>query len=162
MKNAVWISLVATLWVANAQAQTRIYRCGNAYTNTITEAQKGSCKLLDGGNLTVVQTPRSVAPPVVRVAASAGARIETPEQRARDADARQILEAELRKSEVRREEVLKEYNNGEPEKLGPETRNHQKYLDRVAALKAELERLESDIAGLQRELGRAGGISASK
>jgi hypothetical protein len=39
--------------------------------------------------------------------------------------------------------------------LGPEHRNHQKYLDRVAELKAALERNEKDIAGLKRELGRA-------
>ena len=77
-------------------------------------------------------------------------------------DARRILAEELKREEDRLATLVKDYNNGEPEKLGPETRNHQKYLDRVAALKAELERLESDIAGLQRELGRAGGISASK
>ena len=41
-----------------------------------------------------------------------------------------------------------------PDKLGPETRNHQKYLDRVAELKAAIARNESDIAGIKRELGR--------
>jgi hypothetical protein len=76
------------------------------------------------------------------------------EQKARDADARAILEVELRKAEARQAELLKEYNNGEPDKLGPETRNHQKYLDRVAELKAAIARNESDIAGIKRELGR--------
>ena len=32
--------------------------------------------------------------------------------------------------------------------------DHQKYLDRVAEMKASLARLESDIAGIRRELGR--------
>jgi hypothetical protein len=83
-------------------------------------------------------------------------RIDSPEQRARDADARQILEAELRRAEARHAELLKEYNHGAPEKLGPETRNHQKYLDRVAELKASIARSESDMAGIRRELGRFG------
>jgi hypothetical protein len=60
----------------------------------------------------------------------------------------------LKKAELRREELVKEYNNGEPEKLGPETRNHQKYLDRVAALKSSIERIDSDIGGIRREIGR--------
>jgi hypothetical protein len=33
-------------------------------------------------------------------------------------------------------------------------RNHQKYLDRVAELKANLARNESDVAGIRRELVR--------
>ena len=86
-------------------------------------------------------------------------RVDADDQRARDADARAILEAELKKAEARQAELLKEYNNGEPEKLGPEHRNHQKYLDRVAELKASIARNESDIAGLKRELGR---VAASK
>ena len=60
----------------------------------------------------------------------------------------------MKKAEVRQPELLKEYNNGEPEKLGPEHRNHQKYLDRVAELKAGIARNESDVAGIRRELGR--------
>jgi len=65
----------------------------------------------------------------------------------------------LVKAESRREELLREYNNGEPERLGPETRNYQKYLDRVANLKADIDRVESDIAGIRREIGR---LPASK
>jgi len=160
MKKPILMSLTATLFVAAlgaaglAQAQNRIYRCGNEYTNTVQPGQKG-CKLLEGGNVTVVQRPR--ASDMVRLASASQAG-EAPrareEQRARDADARQILEAELRKAEARQAELHAEYNNGEPEKMGPEFRNHQKYLDRVADLKASIERNESDMAGLRRELGR--------
>ncbi|MES1162841.1 MAG: hypothetical protein ABUL50_07240, partial [Rhizobacter sp.] len=63
-------------------------------------------------------------------------------------------EAELRKAQERQTQLLKDYNNGEPEKQGSESKNYQKYLDRVAEMKAELARNESDIAGLQREIGR--------
>ena len=83
------------------------------------------------------------------------------EQRAKDSDARLILESELKKAEARQAELVKEYNNGEPEKLGPETRNNQKYLDRVAELKANIARNESDIAGIRRELGRVPTASSS-
>lgn len=160
MKHVLLIFLIATLGAANGFAQERIYRCGNEYTNTVPDAQRGHCKLMAGGNVTVVQAPRPVAAPV-RLAAvtQTGQRIETTEQRARDSDVRLILASELKKAEARREELLKDYNNGEPEKLGPETRNHQKYLDRVAELKTSIERNESDIAGIRRELGR---VPASK
>ena len=47
-----------------------------------------------------------------------------------------------------------EYKNGEPEKRGDEARNFQKYLDRVADIKASITRNESDIAGIRRELSR--------
>jgi hypothetical protein len=47
----------------------------------------------------------------------------------------------------------KGYNNREPERLGSE-RNYQKYLDRVAELKAGIARKEADIASIRREIGK--------
>ena len=74
-----------------------------------------------------------------------------------DSDARLILESELKKAEARNTDLLREYNNGEPEKRGDEARNYQKYLDRVTEIKANLARSESDVAGIRRELGRVVG-----
>jgi chromosome segregation ATPase len=74
-------------------------------------------------------------------------------QRARDSDSRRILEGELRREEERLAELKREYNNGEPERLGNE-RNYQKYLDRVADLKSSIARKESDIAAIKRELAK--------
>ncbi len=159
MKKPLLMPLTATLFVAGlavagpAQAQGRIYRCGNEYTNTVQPGQKG-CKLLEGGNVTVVQRPRTTETVRMASAGQEGTRVDGVLQRQRDGDARQILEAELRKAEARQAELLQEYNNGEPEKAGPEFRNHQKYLDRVSELKASIERNESDQAGLRRELDR--------
>jgi len=48
--------------------------------------------------------------------------------------------------------LQKEYNNGQPERRGDE-KNAQKYLDRVAELKAAVTRKEADVAALRRELG---------
>jgi hypothetical protein len=154
---------------AGAAAQGVIYRCGNEYTNKVSEERAKNCTVFSGGNVTIVQSgkPGASSASVSSVASMASnpggksgpapagaARVESADQRARDSDARQILESELRKAETRQLELQKEYNNGEPEKWGPEARNHQKYLDRVAELKAALSRNESDIAGIRRELGR--------
>ena len=146
-----------------ASAQDRIYRCGNEYTNQI--KGRSDCKLVEGGNVTIVRGTVPAAAPVTRSASTGAAprtasapasapRIDTPEQRARDADAKAILEQELRRAEARQNELTKEYNNGEPDKIGGEARNYQKYLDRVAEMKASLARNQSDIDGLKRELSR--------
>ena len=154
MTQITWTGLLLLVLCANAQAQERIYRCGNAYTNTVTEAQAKNCKLVEGANVTVVQgtRPTQAKAPVPASAASAGPRVNTQEQKSRDSDARLILQSELKKAEARHAELLKEYNNGEPERLGNETRNSQRYLERVAGRKASLARKESDMAGIRREL----------
>ena len=138
------------------QAQERVWRCGNEYTNNATLAQQRGCKIMEGGNVTVVQGSRPIASatPTVARAPAGSPRVDSVDQRARDGDARAVLEAELRKAQDRQAELLKEYNNGEPEKQGSEAKNYQKYLDRVADMKAQISRNESDIAGIQRELGR--------
>lgn len=155
------VTAVLGAWCAAAQAQERIFRCGNEYTNSVQAAQRNDCKPIEGGSLTIVQP--SKVPGGGNTAARAGAagKVDSVEQRNRDAEARQILEGELRKAEIRRDELLKAYNQGEPEKEGKESRNYQKYLDRVAEMKANLARAESDIAGLRRELGRLSVASSS-
>lgn len=143
-------------------AQDRMYRCdNNYYTNSLNDAKAQGCKQLEGGNVTVVQgtRPNAVQNGVKLAVATPsgsqpGQRVDANDQRARDADARGILESELRRAESRKTDLALEYNNGEPEKRGDESRNYQKYLDRVAELKANLARLDNDIAGIRRELGR--------
>lgn len=158
-----------------AVAQDRIYRCGNEYTNDPGDAKARGCRVIEGGNVTVIQglkpAPSSTAGAPARTpapAASSGSprngndRVDAAAQRARDADARTILEAELRKAENRLNGLSQEYNNGEPEKRGPEFRNHQMYLDRVAELKAGVARAQSDVDGIKRELARLGPASAAQ
>jgi len=164
MKYALTLPLFAVFFAASSFSQEPIYRCGNEYTNTKPTSEKSGCKLLEGSNVTVIQgtRPNASANAPVRVATATPSsipRIDSGDQKSRDSDARQILESELKKAEARQVELVREYNNGEPEKQGGEARNHQKYLDRVAELKASLSRNESDIAGIRRELGR---LPASK
>lgn len=145
----------------HAQSSNKMFRCdGNNFTNLQSDMVGKKCVPVEGNVVTVHGTkPAEVTPNKVASTSSSGSANKSrsqggEEQRARDADSRGILEAELKKAEAKQVELLKEYNNGEPEKLGPETRNHQKYLDRVADLKAQIARNDSDIQGIKRELGR--------
>src|SRR5215472_4479915 len=98
----------------SASAQTTIWRCGNTYTNDKAEASAKGCKPVEGGNVTVVKgTTVSRNPNVVTAPRTDGdKRVNAGEQQARDAEARGILEAELKKAEARRADLVKEYNNG--------------------------------------------------
>ncbi|MBW8720858.1 MAG: hypothetical protein JF626_02840 [Polaromonas sp.] len=165
MKHTFLFSALSLLLAGTGSAAwaQQVYRCVGAggaapeYINNTKEAQTRNCKLVSGGNVTVVQsTPASKAAPV-RVATAggpSGAASNSAEQRARDSDSRAILEAELKKAEAKLAEQQKEFNNGEPEKQGIEGRNYQRYLDRVAEMKESIARNQSDIAGLKREISR--------
>lgn len=158
------MALVAGAAALPSQGQAEIYRCGNEYTNTKPDARTKGCKLVEGGNVTVVQGSSASKASAAKPSATAGntaPRVDSAQQKARDSDSRLILQGELKKALARQEELQKEYNNGEPEKRGGEARNYQKYLDRVAELKASLARNESDIAGLRRELDRLPPVSGS-
>lgn len=160
--------LVATLVFpgAGALAQDKIYRCGNEYINNANDAQSRGCKLVEGGNVTIVQggsgiagsaAPQASAPvrsPAAGASPAGSPRVDAVDQRARDGEARSILEAELRKAEAQQQQLLKDYNNGEPEKMGIEGRNYARYQERVAEMKAAISRNEADIAGIKRELSR--------
>jgi len=132
------------------------YQCpGNVFTNTITpkEADAKGCKAM------VTQQPTTIPAPKVRGGAapapaqSASSKVDAQEQKARDSDARKILQDELIKAQAQLDALQKEYNNGQPERKGDE-KNYQKYLDRTADLKAQITRTESDISAITRELAK--------
>ena len=141
-----------------------VYRCPGPpvlYTDALTpqEAKDKNCRIIEGSPLTVVPAtkPRPNTPPAGAAASPASrpadARVDPSEQRARDTDRRRILGDELRMEEERLVLLRKDFNNGEPERRGDE-RNFQKYQDRVAEMRAALQRKESDIAALKRELAK--------
>ena len=168
MKKDLWMAfsaLVLSVVLAPAAwSQDRIYRCGNEYTNNATQAKERGCRLVEGGNVTVVQgtRPASGAAPAPSSSAGGGAatspssapKVSNNDQKARDSDARAILESELRKAESRHADLVKEYNNGAPERNALDLRNPQRYTERTAELKASVARSESDIAGIKREIAR--------
>jgi len=164
------LSCLAMLMIGMAQSavgqsSTIVYKCpGNVYTSerelTAKQADEKGCKVIEGTPITVIQgrppTPRPVSgttAPAGNAARPPEARVDPGAQRARDSDSRRILESELRREEERLAELKREYNNGEPERLGNE-RNYQKYLDRTADLKSSIARKESDIAAIKRELAK--------
>jgi hypothetical protein len=149
------------------QAQQAVYRCGQEYTNAPREP--GLCEALAPQAITVisgtrpaaspaasavVSTRSTPAEPAAAVASSGQPRTPDVQQSERDAQARTIVMQELDKARAQLAQLVQSYNQGEPEKWATETRNHQKYLDRVAETKAAIERTERDIDSLQRELTR--------
>jgi hypothetical protein len=139
---------------ADAADSSVMYRCpGNDYKNTITakEAEKLGCKRIDGAPVTVIQMTKPRGAAAVPASGSGNVRVDPVAQRARDSDARRILEGELRAEEEKLAVMEKEFNNGQPERQGDE-KNYQKYLDRVSDMRAAIARKQTDIAALQREI----------
>jgi hypothetical protein len=158
------------------QAQQAVYRCGQEYTNAPREP--ALCETLAPQAITVISGTRPTPSPVAAPAAvpkrstpaepgaadpalagqprtpAVPARTPDVQQSERDAQARTIVMQELDKARAQLAQLVQSYNQGEPEKWAAETRNHQKYLDRVAEMKAAIERTERDIDSLQRELTR--------
>ncbi|MBT9456208.1 MAG: hypothetical protein IV097_06265 [Burkholderiaceae bacterium] len=163
----VLVTGISLAGAASAQGNSIVYRCPGPpvlYTDALSakEAQDKGCRTIEGAPITVMQTskPKAAPNPANATPASAASRpgdtrIDPAQQKSRDSDARRILEAELRKEEERLQALQKEYNGGEPERRGDE-RNYQRYIDRVAEMKASISRKESDIAAIKRELSKLG------
>ena len=159
------LTLPLALPAQTAQGQP-VYRCGQVYTNA--PADPLACTRLPLPALTTIEGTRTwpqAAPTVKRPPEPAAAQPEARETvrsegthpaPRREQQARSILLSELDKSRQQLGELQQQYQQGEPEKWASESRHHQKYLDRVAALKAAIERTERDIDSLQRELARRG------
>lgn len=149
-----------------------VYRCPGPpvlYTDalTATEARDRNCRTIEGAPVTVVQgrQPRNgsaasapsgsagTAPASSSANRPAGERVDPAAQRARDTDARRILTEELRREQERLTMLQKDFNDGQPERRGDE-RNYQKYLDRVAEMKAAIQRKEADVTALRREIAK--------
>ena len=141
------------LWptLAMAQATTPeklVYRCGNEYLNDQALALSRGCQPVVGGYISVVP-----GMPLQQASRNANPALAAPGFSAVN-DARSILLAELKTARERLAEQEKLYNKGEPDKLGPETRNHQLYLDRLTELRVGVQRYTNDVAGLEREISR--------
>ncbi len=173
-------SIGGALMLAATSAGAQIYRCEGPggvveYSNSPPGQSGRNCRAVDLPAITTIPAPK--LPPAKPAGAPAGAgaanapasggsaaaaqraqpspegfpKVDSSTQRARDSDRRRILEEELKKEEAKLAEVRKEYNNGEPDRLGSE-RNYQRYLDRVERLKEELARSEANVATIKREL----------
>jgi hypothetical protein len=149
---------------AAALAQDKlVYRCPGPpvlYTDALSaqEAREKGCRTIEGAPITIVPAakPRGAASTPASGGAGRGGdsnRVDPAEQRARDSDAKRILADELRREEDKLAQLRRDFNNGEPERNGDE-RNYQKYLDRVAEMRAAILRKEADVAAIRRELAK--------
>lgn len=170
MPLSIWTLAAVLLGLSSAsalaQSQDHIYRCGNEYTNSPSQAQLKGCVALSGGNVTVVQgtkqTPK--AAPVAKPAPNGAnppsqSQVDPAQQKSRDSDARTILSHELTRAEGQLAEVVRIYNGGKPVARSDELQNTALYAQRVADLKASVARAEADVAGIRRELQRLGGAT---
>lgn len=148
-----------------AVAASQVYRCPGPpvlYTDALSpqEARDRGCRTIDGAPITVIQgRPKAPAAATGNGAAAAPQprpadnKVDNNAQRQRDSEARRILLDELKKDEDKLAAMVKDYNNGEPERRGDE-RNYQRYLERVAEMKAAITRKEADISALKREIAK--------
>jgi hypothetical protein len=159
MRTFAAVLLLGPLSAAWAQAAT-VYRCPGPpvlYTSEISdkEAKERGCRTIENAPITVVSPPKRA--PVQAASNGAprgeGSKVDGKDQRARDSDARAILEAELKREEEALAALQKEFNNGEPERQGGE-RNFARYQERVEEMRSAITRKQADVAALRRELSK--------
>lgn len=159
MNRMKFAGAMALLVLASASwGQSRIYRCGNEYTNNAAQAKKENCRVIEDGAVTVVHTQGAASSAAAASSRGpASAQVSSNEQQVRDNDARAILQAELIKAQERLAVLKTEYNDGQPTKTALEESKPELYQARAADLKARLARQESDVQGIERELSRLPG-----
>ncbi|NYE64177.1 hypothetical protein FHW58_005415 [Duganella sp. 1224] len=157
MTTSLKLSVLLAL-LASAAAQAQIYKCQPPGGSVeFTDINRGSyCKLMDLPGMTVPaparrSAPASARPPQPAPAPGEFPRVDSAEQKARDADRRGILEDELKNEQLKLAELRREFNGGEPERRGDE-RNYAKYQERVAALRDSISRSEKNVDALKREI----------
>ena len=140
-----------------------IFRCTTntgivEYSNSRPADSDGkTCDELNLPAITTIQAPRlpapskSADPSASKDPGKDFPKVSSARQQQRDDARKKILRDEMRRERAKLETLRDEYKGGEPERLGSE-RNYQKYLDRVASLKADIDRGENNISALQREL----------
>jgi hypothetical protein len=165
-RSAVQGAALALFWalalpLAQAQDAKPVYRCPGPpvlYTDALSpqEARDKGCRSIEGTPITIVQSPPKPKPNASSPGAASrpgDSRVDPAAQRSRDSDARRILTDELKREEERLAALQAEFNNGEPERRGDE-RNYARYAERLAEMKAAIQRKEADIAAIKREIAK--------
>ena len=151
--------LISASWGACAQ---NYFICqaadGNrVMTNSELEAKKyKSCQIRQLETTVTIASPKAVPSPRAGTPSAGPAsfpKVEADAQRNRDTGRRTVLEDELRAEETKCAALRSEFGAGEPERLGSE-RNYAKYQERVAQMKEDLARCESNTAALKNELSK--------
>ena len=151
------IFMCAVMFVGSASYANELWRCpGNVYTNELTEMQKkaGRCQPVDV-DVSVITAPGSTG--AAGYGGSASGNDARPVQSS--VPAQHPVQRDTRRVQVQIDQAVNalnaledEYKNGEPERMGPEFRNYQMYLDRVERLKNEIAAKKQEIAMLRSQL----------
>ncbi|MFB9244812.1 DUF4124 domain-containing protein [Massilia antarctica] len=139
---------------AQLPARADIYLCVDASgRKELTDNPKPGCKQLDvPNNIPAPSGGRKSSGPAKPVTTPTDfPKVAGSEQRARDADRREILNQELHAEEKKLAELKREYNKGEPERQGNE-KNYAKYEERVKSMADNIARAEKNIEALKREI----------
>jgi hypothetical protein len=140
------------------QAQTVIYKCvDDSGRVEFTDTSRRGCKVLDLPGFVATAPARKVpstrqGSPAPVASPAAFPRVDSAQQKARDDDRREILNDELRNEEKKLADLKRDFNNGEPERIGGE-KNYAKYQARVVQMRDDISRSERNIEALKRELG---------
>ncbi|GJL73695.1 MAG: hypothetical protein NMNS01_28940 [Nitrosomonas sp.] len=131
--------------------------------------QSGVYKKIDeSGNVTYSNIRSNKAeqldlPPITVVpgidSAAVEAKIQKRMQSIQIEEQREALENKIAAEENRLEELENEYKGGTPDRLGNESMNYQRYLDRVERLKSEIAISEHNLKILETELQQLPSIS---
>ncbi|MYM83099.1 DUF4124 domain-containing protein [Duganella sp. FT50W] len=166
MTMSLKLTLSLALLASAAAAHGQIYKCTTpSGSKELTDVKRGPhCELMDLPGTVIPAPPRRVAQSSPRNAqpqpqsqpqpvTSPGdfPRVDSAEQKARDADRRGILEEELKAESLKLAELRREFNGGAPERRGDE-RNYAKYQERVAGLRDSISRSEKNVDALKREI----------
>ena len=139
-KFVFWGMACTSLGSVHAQAPAPgIWRCGNAYTNQPDPSQ--NCQQLESSTITVIEGTRvqqNGAAVAAGVRKPADLQVPTAEQQRRDARSRQILQAELDRLLMQQRSLRAQWNQADE---AEKTR-----------LRLPLERVEADVAAVQREM----------
>jgi hypothetical protein len=151
------LSVLLALLASAAAAHGQIYKCVTpGGSKELTDIKRGPhCELMDLPGIAIPAPPRRVAPSprAAQPVATPGdfPRVDSAEQKARDADRRAILEEELKAESLKLAGLRREFNGGAPERRGDE-RNYAKYQERVAGLRDSISRSEKNVDALKREI----------
>jgi len=153
MKSRLFVCLIFC-WLAAPVMAQGVFVCvqPNGTREYRNNGDTRGCRKLDLETISTIPAP--AANPQSKTAAidPSFPRIDSQIQKRRDQDRLQILTEEVRTEESRLSELRREYQNGEPERLGSE-RNYAKYQERVAQMKDDIQRTERNIEALKREIG---------
>lgn len=114
---------------------------------TYTNIPKKGAKKLDLDPISAAKTRNSTGP-------ADFPKVDNQTQKKRDDLRKQILQDELSGEEKALADAQKALGDGEKTRLGDETNNPQKYLDRIKKLKSNVSRHQNNITALKKELGQ--------